>query len=94
MNRQPRISPDLPVAYRDKKQGKEYILPPGTLVTMSPLTMHMKAEVFDDPYSFRPQRWIDNPKIARGFLGFSRGSRSCLGYVNFTMVLVSLSFSQ
>ncbi|KAI1741367.1 cytochrome P450 [Xylaria scruposa] len=79
MNRQPRISPDLPVVYRDKKQGKEYILPPGTLVTMSPLTMHMKAEVFDDPYSFRPQRWIDNPKIARGFLGFSRGSRSCLG---------------
>ncbi|KAI0201519.1 cytochrome P450 [Astrocystis sublimbata] len=79
MNRQPRISPDLPIAYRDKERGREYVLPPGTLVTMSPLTMHMKAEVFDDPYAFRPQRWIDNPKIGRGFLGFSRGSRSCLG---------------
>ncbi|KAK0625509.1 cytochrome P450 [Bombardia bombarda] len=79
MNRQPRISPDLPINYRDPRSGREYVLPPGTLTTMSPLTTHMKAEVFDDPYEFRPQRWIDNPKIARAFLGFSRGSRSCLG---------------
>ncbi|KAI0391296.1 cytochrome P450 [Xylariaceae sp. FL0594] len=79
MNRQPRISPDSPIVYRDEARRREYVLPPGTLVTMSPLTMHMKAEVFEDPYAFRPQRWLDNPKIARGFLGFSRGSRSCLG---------------
>lgn len=87
MNRQPRISPDLPIAYHDKRTGKDYLLPPGTLTTMSPLTTHMNADVFEDPYAFRPQRWIDNPKIARAFLGFSRGSRSCLGYV-----LISISF--
>ncbi|KAJ8124653.1 hypothetical protein O1611_g8987 [Lasiodiplodia mahajangana] len=79
MNRQPRISPDLPIAYHDKHTGRDYVLPPGTLTTMSPLTTHMNADVFEDPYEFRPQRWIDNPKIARAFLGFSRGSRSCLG---------------
>ncbi|KAK8033519.1 hypothetical protein PG991_002917 [Apiospora marii] len=79
MNRQPRISPDLPIAYHDRKTGKDYTLPPGTLTTMSPLTTHMNPEVFVDPYEFRPQRWIDNPTIARSFLGFSRGSRSCLG---------------
>jgi cytochrome P450 len=79
MNRQPRISPDLPINYCDKYTGTNYYLPPGTLTTMSPLTTHMNPEVFDDPYEFRPQRWIDNPKIGRAFLGFSRGSRSCLG---------------
>ncbi|RYP39080.1 hypothetical protein DL767_002343 [Monosporascus sp. MG133] len=79
MNRQPRISPDLPITYQDKRTGKEYVLAPGTLTTMSPLTTHMNADVFKDPYEFRPQRWIDNPKIARAFLGFSRGARSCLG---------------
>ncbi|KAI8626385.1 cytochrome P450 [Xylariaceae sp. FL1651] len=79
MNRQPRISPDTPIAYHDKRTGKDYVLPPGTLTTMSPLTTHMNGDVFEDPYEFRPQRWIDNPKIARAFLGFSRGSRSCLG---------------
>jgi hypothetical protein len=79
MNRQPRISPDLPIAYHDKRTGQDYILPPGTLTTMSPLTTHMDPKVFIDPYEFRPQRWIDDPKISRAFLGFSRGSRSCLG---------------
>ncbi|KAH0383204.1 MFS general substrate transporter, partial [Aureobasidium melanogenum] len=79
MNRQPRISPDLPIAYHDKATGRDYLLPPGTLTTMSPLTTHMDPKVFVDPYEFRPQRWIDDPKISRAFLGFSRGARSCLG---------------
>lgn len=83
MNRQPRISPDLPLVYRDSRapgpDDIEYVLPPGTLTTMSPLSTHMDASVFEDPYEFRPKRWIDNPKIARAFLGFSRGARSCLG---------------
>jgi hypothetical protein len=79
MNRQPRISPDLPIAHHDKRTGQDYILPPGTLTTMSPLTTHMDPKVFVNPYEFRPQRRIDDPKISRAFLGFSRGSRSCLG---------------
>lgn len=79
MNRQPRISPDLPIAYHDKATGRDYLLPPGTLTTMSPLTTHMDPKVFVDPYEFLPQRWIDDPKISRAFLGFSRGARSCLG---------------
>ncbi|KAK7724451.1 hypothetical protein SLS63_008708 [Diaporthe eres] len=79
MNRQPRISPDLPLVYRNS-DGIEYVLPPGTLTTMSPLSTHMNSNVFQNPYKFLPQRWIDNPKIARAFLGFSRGARSCLGY--------------
>ncbi|KAI0967879.1 cytochrome P450 [Xylaria arbuscula] len=80
MNRQMRVPVSHPVIYRDKLQtGREYIVPTGFLVSVSPLCMHMSPEVFEDPYEFRPQRWIDNPKLARAFLGFSRGTRSCLG---------------
>jgi len=74
MARQARISPDVPISYKGK-----YTLPPGTLFSMSPLTTHMNADVFEDPYVFRPQRWIDDPKIGRAFLGFARGSRNCVG---------------
>ena len=74
LSRQARISPDAPIAY-----GK-YVIPPGTVYSMTSLTTHLSAaEYGPDPYVFRPQRWIDNPKIARAFLGFSRGSRNCLG---------------
>ncbi|KAK5659472.1 hypothetical protein OQA88_673 [Cercophora sp. LCS_1] len=79
MNRQMRVPAEQPVVYQDAKSGKEYIVPAGFLVSVSPLCMHMNPEVFEDPYEFRPQRWIDNPKLARAFIGFSRGTRSCLG---------------
>jgi cytochrome P450 len=39
----------------------------------------MNPDVFDDPYAFRPQRWIDNPRLDRAFIGFARGTRNCIG---------------
>lgn len=74
MARQARISPDVAITYRGK-----YNIPPGTIFSMSPLTTHMNADVFEDSYVFQPQRWIDDPKIGRAFLGFARGSRNCVG---------------
>ena len=79
MNRQVRVSPEVPIQYHDKRDGKEYVIPPGTVYSMSPLTTHMNPEVFEDPYEFRPQRWINDPKLVRAFMGFSRGTRSCVG---------------
>ncbi|KAM7191813.1 cytochrome P450 [Rhypophila sp. PSN 637] len=73
--RQVRISPDTPIAYKDK-----YVIPPGTMYSMSPSTTHLTAAEFGpDPYVFRPQRWIENPKISQAFFGFARGSRNCVG---------------
>lgn len=79
MNRQFRTSPDAPIIYHDKRRGRDHVLPPGTILSMSPLSIHLNSEAFEHPYEFRPQRWIDNPKIVRGFMGFSRGTRSCVG---------------
>lgn len=80
MNRQMRVPADQPVKYFDKRgSGREYIVPAGFIVSMSPLCLHMNADYYEDPYEFRPQRWIDNPQLARAFLGFSRGTRGCVG---------------
>ncbi|GAW17834.1 hypothetical protein ANO14919_073010 [Xylariales sp. No.14919] len=78
MGRQVRISPDVAITYRDKHSGAKLILPRGMRASMSPLSTHMNAEVFKDPYEFRPQRWIDDPTLGRAFHGFSRGSRNCV----------------
>ncbi|KAI1131766.1 cytochrome P450 [Nemania abortiva] len=78
MGRQVRISPDVDIVYRDKSSGVEHILPRGMRSSMSPLSTHMNAEVFKNPYEFEPQRWIDNPSLGWAFHGFSRGSRNCV----------------
>jgi cytochrome P450 len=80
MARQVRISPEVPVVYTDKKKGETYVIPPNTVTSMSPLDTHMHPAAFgEDAYAFRPQRWIDDPKLVRYFMGFSRGARNCVG---------------
>ncbi|CAJ2514334.1 Uu.00g024530.m01.CDS01 [Anthostomella pinea] len=79
LTRQMRVSPDVPVTYVDSAKGKTYVVPPGAVTSMSPHITHRDPDAFEDPYEFRPQRWIDNPKLARYFHGFARGSRNCVG---------------
>ncbi|XXG99373.1 hypothetical protein Hte_005710 [Hypoxylon texense] len=79
LTRQMRVSPEVPVTYEDKAAGKTYVVPPGAVTSMSPHITHRDPAAFEDPAEFRPQRWIDNPKLARYFHGFARGSRNCVG---------------
>jgi cytochrome P450 len=79
VSRMPRVSPQQPIVYTDKRRGATYVLPPGTPTNMTCQIAHMNSDVFDDPYAFRPQRWIDNPRLDRAFIGFARGTRNCIG---------------
>jgi len=80
MARQVRISPEVPVVYTDKHKSKVYVIPPNTVTSMSPLDTHMHPDAYgSDAYAFRPQRWLDDPKLVRYFIGFSRGARNCVG---------------
>ncbi|KAJ5193929.1 cytochrome P450 [Penicillium cf. griseofulvum] len=79
LSRMQRISPIEPIVYKDKARGQTYVLPPGTCTSMSALIAHLNPDVFEDPTVFRPQRWLDNPQLVRGFIGFSRGTRNCVG---------------
>ncbi|KAJ5860070.1 cytochrome P450 [Penicillium soppii] len=77
LNRFPRVSPDAELSFKD------WTIPKGTAVSMTPYWIHMDPEVFPDPGSFNPSRWLADPaKLAtmhRHFVPFSKGSRACLG---------------
>lgn len=80
MQRSPRISRDSFFHY------KNYLIPPGTGVSSDAYHMHHHEEIFPDSYTYRPERWLGNPKgpdgvkyLSRYNVAFSRGSRTCLG---------------
>ncbi|KAJ4475676.1 cytochrome P450 [Lentinula aciculospora] len=57
-------------------------LPPGTIVEMSTLFLHMNPDVFPDPTTFNPDRWLDENstnEMMQDLAPFSKGPRMCLG---------------
>lgn len=56
-------------------------IPAGTTVSMAPFTQHRNAVVFQDPYNFIPERWLDetNVEMQRWWWPFSNGGRGCTG---------------
>lgn len=48
---------------------------------MSAYMMHTDPLVYQDPFKFEPERWLDNvtPAMNRNLVTFSKGSRNCLG---------------
>jgi cytochrome P450 len=52
----------------------------GTKVTTSPYVMHRDKDVFEDPDSFKPERWLDNKELSKGeYYPFLFGKRQCIG---------------
>ncbi|KAJ5822443.1 hypothetical protein N7447_004783 [Penicillium robsamsonii] len=73
-SRMPRYAPEEELKYKD------WTIPAGTSVMQSHYLLHTDPTIFPEPYTFEPQRWIDNPSLrANYFLGFGRGTRVCLG---------------
>ncbi|KAI0136086.1 benzoate 4-monooxygenase cytochrome P450 [Hypoxylon sp. NC0597] len=58
-----------------------HFLPGGATVYTNPLATCLSSTNFQDPWSFRPERWIDpsNNDIRDSSQPFSIGSRTCLG---------------
>ncbi|KAJ4292534.1 hypothetical protein N0V90_009197 [Kalmusia sp. IMI 367209] len=70
-----RISPKEPLIFED------WVIPPGTAVGMTHMLTHLNPDIFHDPYTFRPERWLgaDVPHLRKYFTPFSKGTRSCIG---------------
>ncbi|KAI1875017.1 uncharacterized protein JN550_002446 [Neoarthrinium moseri] len=75
MHRLPRISPDVPIQY------KQYTIPTGIPVGMSSYLMQSDPDVYSSPSEFIPERWIGEvtPAMNRNYVPFAKGSRNCLG---------------
>ncbi|KAK4061966.1 uncharacterized protein Triagg1_10129 [Trichoderma aggressivum f. europaeum] len=74
--RKSRISTDLDLVYGD------YVIPKGTPVSLSPYTMHMDPDIFPEPETFNPDRWLTknpDPRMERNLNPFLGGSRNCIG---------------
>jgi cytochrome P450 len=60
-----------------------YLIPAGTVVSMSPYTLHRNPDVFPEPLNFNPERWLgqcgDLAEMKKWFWAFSSGGRMCIG---------------
>ncbi|KAI1769313.1 cytochrome P450 [Hypoxylon sp. FL1150] len=86
------------VAPAESLKYKDLIIPPGTPVSMCTYFVHNDPNVFPDPESFKPERWIEATEkgehLNRFLVAFSRGSRACLGlnlaYAELYMTLATI----
>jgi cytochrome P450 len=71
--RSPRLAPDTELKY------ETWVIPRNTPVSMTNVDILMDETIFPNPRAFIPERWINDSKLERYFVGFGKGSRSCLG---------------
>lgn len=77
-NRIHRISHEW-MTYTDPKTGKQWHIPPGTPCSIIHSIVHHNEKIFPNSTDFRPERWIENPRLDKYQTTFSRGTRICLG---------------
>lgn len=64
---------------------KGWIIPPRTPVSMTNVDVCDDEAIFPKPRTFQPERWIGSQKAPNGqsleryYVGFGKGTRSCLG---------------
>jgi len=82
-----RCAPPIPMSFPryvpDGGRSLEgHYLPAGTVVSCQPWTVHRDAEVFPEPWTFKPERWLEEEgrtEREKMFFAFSQGSRGCIG---------------
>jgi cytochrome P450 len=88
-----RLRPVVPLAGRrlgaDLDAGDLH-LPAGTDVTPVMWLTHTRADLYPEPYAFRPERFLENPPATYGWIPFGGGVRRCLGasFAEFEMRVV------
>ena len=62
-----------------------WVYPVGTTLYPSTYLLHHDPQIYPDPYSFRPERFIEQPPGTYTWLPFGGGRRRCIG-ASFAMV--------
>jgi cytochrome P450 family 135 len=77
-----RLRPVVPLAGRrlaSELDAGGLKLAPGTDVTPAIWLTHTRADLYPEPYAFRPERFLDGPPSGYGWIPFGGGIRRCLG---------------
>ena len=67
---------------REDMRYKHWIIPKNSYVGMSNRFTNYNADVFPDPFSFSPDRWLqgeESKRLDKYMVSFSKGSRRCIG---------------
>ncbi len=57
----------------------EYVLPAGSAISISILLLHHREDLYPDPFSYRPERWVGRKPGTYEWIPFGGGTRRCLG---------------
>jgi cytochrome P450 family 135 len=78
-----RVRPVVPFTGRELRQDSElggYRLPAGTVILAGIYLAHTRADHYDHPYAFRPERFLgDSPPDTYSWIPFGGGTRRCIG---------------
>ena len=88
-----RLRPVVPLAGRrlaTELRAGEWTLPAGTDVTPAIWLTHTRADLYPEPYRFRPERFLEDAPTTYGWIPFGGGIRRCLGasFAEFEMRVV------
>jgi len=88
-----RLRPVIPIAGRrlaEDTQLDGYTLPAGTDVSPSIYLTHMRPDLYPEPRSFRPERFLEDGPETYSWIPFGGGVRRCLGaaFAEFEMRVV------
>lgn len=62
-----------------KSGGKQWEVPPGTPTSMTIILLHHDERIYPDSKTFRPERWLENPRLDKYLYSFGKGTRQCVG---------------
>src|SRR3954466_5208861 len=77
-----RLRPPIPIVGRAVKSDFElgdYSIPAGEMLAPCIWLTHRRAEVYTDPYEFRPERFLEKGPETYSWLPFGGGTRRCVG---------------
>jgi len=77
-----RIRPVVPFVGRELREEAElggYALPAGTIVMPAIYLAQTRSDVYERPYEFRPERFLDDTPETYGWIPFGGGTRRCIG---------------
>jgi cytochrome P450 len=77
-----RVRPVIPMIVRMAKrpwQLGDYVVPAQTPIAVSIVALHHREDVYPDPHTFRPERFVDRKPGSYTWIPFGGGIRRCIG---------------